>query len=84
MKEPISHPSDLLNELDAESIEHLNKYHDHPSKNGKYAAVRSASSLLMRIIAKNCPPCADRIAAINSVRLARMWANSAIALEQVE
>lgn len=81
--EPVTHISDLLNDLTASDIIELNKYHDHPSKNERYQKIRDKCNDLMVSIMDNCPPCADRIAAINAVRQARMWANSAIALDKI-
>lgn len=80
--EPVTHISDLLNELNDSDIIELNKYHDDPSKNDKYKEIQYACVVLMVSIMDNCPPCLDRITAIQAVRQARMWANSAIALEK--
>ena len=43
--------------------------------------VNASCELSLRTILENCPPSADRTHAVNHVRQARMWANSAIALE---
>ena len=78
------HISDRLHEdLSASDISELNKYHKHPSKEAKYQNIRDACNILMIALQDNCPRCKDREEAIKTVRLTRMWANSAIALDEV-
>ena len=43
--------------------------------------IRQAALFLAVTIQQNCPDCPDQTIAINKVREAMMWANSAIALE---
>jgi hypothetical protein len=81
-----SHISNCISSphLEREMILELNKYHNDPSKESKYEAIRAACDQLMVAIVENCPCCADRTRAINEVRSARMWANSSIALDEVQ
>ena len=69
--------------LTDEFFEELNRYHDDPSKNARFAAVREVCVQMMKVGRDNCPSCADRTKALQYVRSVRMWANSAIALEGV-
>ena len=69
-------------EFSDEFVKDLNAYHDDSSKEKKYAEVREACELLFKVVANNCPQCADRTTALQTVRLVRMWANSAIALDK--
>jgi len=46
----------------------------------KYAAINQAAKNFAEVILQNCPPSADRSGAINCIRMARMTANAAIAL----
>ncbi len=83
MEKKHTHYSNMIGHeyMDKEIIQELNKYHDDPSKQGKYDAIRSTCDALMNAIVDNCPHCADRTTALQTVRLARMWANSSIALD---
>lgn len=66
---------------DAEILAELFKYHP---PNGdtlpKYAAINQAAKNFAEIVLQNCPPSADRSAAIRLIRDARMTANASIAL----
>jgi hypothetical protein len=66
------------------NLEELNKYHNSPDKEAKYQAVRKACENLMAVILDNCPSCRDQTEAIHATRLVRMWANSAIALDEID
>lgn len=79
------HLSNLVSgaEFKDEFVKELNKYHDEPNKDKKYNEVREACEFLFKVIVENCPQCTDRTTALQTVRLARMWANSAIALDGV-
>jgi hypothetical protein len=46
----------------------------------KYAAIDQAAKNFAEVILANCPPGKDRYNAIGSIRIARMTANAAIAL----
>jgi hypothetical protein len=46
----------------------------------KYAAINQAAKNFAEVILANCPPGSDRTGAINCIRMARMTANAAIAL----
>ena len=80
----MTHISNLIGSsgFSYEEIAELNKYHNCPSKEMNYQEVRDACNALMMVIVNNCPVCEDRTTALQSVRLARMWANSAIALDK--
>lgn len=64
-----------------EIVSELFKY--HPPNDitiPKYAAINQAAKNFAEIILATCPPGSDRSAAINCIRMARMTANAAIAL----
>lgn len=61
-------------------IDTWGKYHTpKPDQIVRYGELRDEGLTLMRLIKKNCPPGADRTAAIRKVREAIMTANAAIA-----
>lgn len=65
----------------------LDLFHYHAPRGGqpeRYKAVNDAARELARVIVESCPGCADTSTAIRAAREARMWANSAIALEPRE
>ena len=64
-----------------EWIEHASNFHSHPERAEVFKALAMACEDNLQAILENCPPCPDRTHALNKVREARMWANSAIALE---
>ena len=76
------HPSNDMSGT-PESLEALFTYHaptgDQPER---YTRINDAAKYFAKVVAENCPPCADRTTAIRLIRNARMTANSAIALEQ--
>jgi len=61
---------------------HASVYHSKPDAEPEFKAIAQACEENLIEILRNCPPCADRTHALNAVRQARMWANSAIALEE--
>lgn len=64
-------------------IQNVFSYHaPKPGQPERYEAIRAAAAMLARSIVTNCPPSADRTAAIRKVREAVMTANASIALEQ--
>jgi hypothetical protein len=66
---------------DSEILAELFKYHPPtPETLPKFAAINQAAKNFAEIILQNCPPSADRSAAIRSIRDARMTANAAVAL----
>lgn len=76
------HPSNRPN---IENVDDLSYYHapsDDQIKRMKEVADSCKAFLLM--VFRNCPECADRTTALREIRNARMWANSAIALERKE
>jgi hypothetical protein len=79
------HLSNILSneDLTNEQIHDLNDYHYDVAKLPRYKAVRDACELLMIVIRDNAPRCADRTKAFQKLRVVRMLANSAIALEGV-
>lgn len=52
-----------------------------PEKDILFNGVRAAARDLVEVILTNCPPCADRTAAVRKVREAVMTANASIALD---
>lgn len=50
----------------------------------KFERIAKASEEFMRVILESAPDCADRSTALRDIRSARMWANSAISLDQGE
>lgn len=75
----MSHPSDKIT---FENLRHAVYYHaPTPEKAVKYKGIADACYEFMGVVLENAPDCADRSAALRSIREARMWANSAIALD---
>lgn len=73
-----NYPFDDLN------LDNVFKYHspkiDQPQR---YEEIRAAAKEFAIVIGRNCPPSADRAAAIRKVREAVMTANAAIAINEV-
>ena len=66
---------------DNEILAELFRYHaPNEMTIPKYAAINQAAKNFAEVILQNCPPCADRSGAINTIRVARMIANAAVAL----
>ena len=66
---------------DAQILAELFKYHAPTDFTiPKYAAINQAAKNFAEVILQNCPPSADRSAAIRLIRDARMTANASIAL----
>ena len=66
---------------DAEILAELFSYHPPTHETlPKFAAINQAAKNFAEVILQNCPPSADRSAAIRQIREARMTANAAIAL----
>lgn len=62
-------------------VDELVAYHQ-PTETaiGQITEIRSAAATFMKAICANCPPCADRAAAIRLAREAMMTANASIVL----
>lgn len=74
-----THPS---NRIDEQNLDHAVFWHKPtPVKVQQYEHIANACRDFMLVILRTAPECADRSAALRAVREARMWANSAIALE---
>ncbi len=73
----MKHPS---NKVTLENVDDLTIYHP-PTDDTKrrYDAINKATNDFLRVILRTAPDCADRSAALRTVRTARMEANSAIA-----
>lgn len=80
----MNHLSNILSSdsITDEQIDDLHRYHDDPSKQPRYDAVREACIILMKAVRDHAPRCSDRTRAFQAIRDARMLANSAIALER--
>jgi hypothetical protein len=80
-----NHISNLISgELTDAQIEALCSYHDNPEKYPKYKAIKEATKEMLRVIRDNCPICAGRTRALQTVLMVRMEANATIALDGVE
>lgn len=74
----MSHPSNRITHDDVETV---CAYHAPTQDDiARYAEIRKAAIDFMHVILTVVPECADRSTALRCVREARMWANSAIAL----
>jgi hypothetical protein len=66
---------------DAEILAQLFSYHPPTVETlQKFSAINQAAKNFAEVILQNCPPSADRSAAIRQIREARMTANAAISL----
>ena len=74
----------LTEVVSTELIHEVNLFHPSKDKEERFTAVREACEELMQVVCNNCPMCDDRVEALKSIRLVRMWANSSIALEKRE
>lgn len=62
-------------------LDDLFKYHPPTADQlPKYEALRSAAKAFAQTVVDNCPPSADRTAAIRKIREAVMTANASVAL----
>jgi hypothetical protein len=64
-----------------EIIDEMMTYHNDPDKVPMYQNINAAAKAFVRVIMANTPQCPDQSNCIRVVREARMWANTAIALE---
>jgi len=76
------HPSNKISLENVKDVVYWHKQNRHQIERMEAIATKTEELLVM--ILNNCPECADRSVAISRVREARMWANSAIALESPE
>jgi hypothetical protein len=73
------HPS---NRITVDNLEDVFRYHPPDAKRAaQHDKVNNAAIAFARVLLAETPECADRSAALRSVREARLWANSALALE---
>lgn len=72
----------MAGQVNEENVEKVFTYQQVPNEETKdrYREVNKAAQHLAETILDYVPNCADRSAALRSVREARMWANAAIAL----
>lgn len=73
------HPSNKVNLKNLKEILSPTNQNDD-DKMPRYEMVEAGCEAFMRIILENVPDCADRTAALRSVREAQIWSNIAIAL----
>lgn len=70
------------NKVTPENINNVFSYHaPRRDQQERYNSLRGAARDFTQKILENVPDCADRSAAIRSVREALMWANAGVALE---
>lgn len=66
----------------AELLDHIFTYHaPEPDQIPKYNAIREAAKVFGNVLDDNCPPSADRTAAMRQLQDCVMTANRAIALK---
>lgn len=74
-----------LIEVTAENVDEVFSYHspvgDQPER---FKRISEATKFAALVILESAPRCPDRTRALNALRDARMLANSAVALENVE
>jgi len=68
-----------------QKVEQIVTYHA-PDEDGikRISNIRESTKFLILTILRNCPPCADRSAAIRKVREGMMTANASIVVPQVQ
>lgn len=70
------------NKITLENLKEVVYWHKPTSdKVPKFEAIAKCSEEFMRLILELVPDCADRSAALRNIREARMWANSAISID---
>lgn len=75
----MNHPS---NKITLENLKDVVYWHaPTPEKVKSFECIAKCSEDFMTVILNHVPDCADRSAALRAVREARMWANSAISLD---
>ena len=64
-----------------QTLDDLFTYHKpEPDQIPRYAAINEAAKAFAQVVDANCPPSADRTAAVRLIQQARMTANASIAL----
>jgi hypothetical protein len=72
----------LDNSIGRDPFDELFRYHPPtPQDLPKFQAVNQAAKNFAEVLRANCPRCEDFVNAMERIREARMWANSAIALQ---
>lgn len=70
-----------MGQVTKQNLEEVMTYHaPTPEQQMKYAAIKEAAIAFAAVLLDQCPPCADTSAALRCVREAKIWANSAVAL----
>lgn len=78
---PYNHPSNRP----ADNLDRCFTYHAPQTDQAeRYRRINDALRDAAAVVAELTPACADQSASLRSLREARMWANSAIALEERE
>ena len=70
-----------------EDRQRLDNWHYHPphgDQQQRYHLINDTSKLLASVIMDSCPPSRQRSLALTQCEMAKMWANSAIACNEVE
>jgi hypothetical protein len=81
-EEPIEEKPHPSNNPTLETLDALFDYHAHTEETGrKYGALTEAAKAFAKTILESCPDCADRSAAVHTVREACWIAGAAIALD---
>lgn len=76
------HPSNKIELKNLGSVVYHHK--PTPTKIEKFDRIAKACEELMKVILENAPDCADRTTALRAARESRMWANSAVALDNAK
>jgi hypothetical protein len=78
----MSHPS---NNITQETLKDVVYWHQcSPTQVQRLETIARQCECFLSIVLDICPDCRDRSIAITKIREARMWANSAISLEDAE
>lgn len=71
-----------MGEVNNENVKRVVRYQaPTPEQIEAHENLACAAETLIETILKNCPPCADRTAAIRKAREAKMTASAAVALD---
>lgn len=72
-------------EVTVENVHEAFRYHSPQGTQPiRFENISAAAEALARVILENAPRCPDRTRSLNAVRDARMLANAAVALENVD
>jgi hypothetical protein len=73
------------NKITIENLKEVVYWHKPTAeKVPKFEIIANACEVFMRVILENSPDCADRSTALRAARSARMWANSALSIDNGE